>query len=92
MALQLIGRPSSKHCRCTSRACGKRFKGTPGVSQCPTCGRIGRLDTWAQARPWRLVLCYCDEYRYPHRTGGGKCCAGRFAALPPMEGLAGLPF
>lgn len=35
---------SLKHCRCTSKACGKRFKGVPGLTKCPACDRVGRLD------------------------------------------------
>lgn len=91
MARQLVAL-TPKHCRCTSRACGRRFKGQPGVTHCPPCARVGRLDRWADAKPWRALTCHCDAYPYPHRIHGGACCAGRFAGLPLMPGLTGLPF
>lgn len=72
-------RLSKQHCRCTAKTnCGRRFKGFPGVTPCPSCGAPGRLDKWADRKPWRARLCYCDGYSWslrgsPHREGSGAC-------------------
>lgn len=74
-------RLSTQHCRCTSKTkCGRRFKGFPGVTPCPHCGAAGRLDKWADKKPWkkRDRLCYCSAYEWgaygsPHREGYGAC-------------------
>lgn len=76
---------TAKHCRCTARTCQKRFKGVPGVTKCPACDRVGRLDTWAAAKPWRLNTCHCDAYHFPHRRHGGQCEGGR--VWPELPGL-----
>lgn len=81
---------SAKHCRCRVRKCGHRFKGIPDVTGCPACGRPGRLDKWAQARPWRALTCHCDAYPYYHRQGGGACSGPR--TWSDLPGVAGLPF
>jgi hypothetical protein len=81
---------SKKHCRCTSRQCGKRFKGHPGITACPTCGREGRLDRWAQSKPWRADCCDCGVYVFKHRMYGGACRGPLI--LPPLPGVVGLPF
>lgn len=75
----LTGKAYPKHCRCSSKtACGRRFKGYPGETPCPYCWAKSRLDKWAQRKPWRARLCYCDGYDWsikgsPHREGGGAC-------------------
>lgn len=76
---------TAKHCRCTSRTCQKRFKGVPGVTKCPACDRVGRLDTWAARKPWRLNIFYCDAYHYPHRHHGGRCEGAR--VWPELPGI-----
>lgn len=83
-------RRTAAHCRCTSKACGKRFKGAPGVTRCPSCARVGRLDRWADAKPWRARVCHCGAYHFPHRFGGAACCGPR--VFPELPGVAGLPF
>ncbi len=85
-------RTSKQHCRCTSKkACGKRFKGLPGVTCCPHCGAAGRLDKWADSKPWREPekLCSCGgvngAYAWkdgsPHRLGSPGC----LGAVPAGE-------
>jgi hypothetical protein len=81
---------AKRHCRCTSKACGKRFKGVPGLTKCPACERVGRLDRWANAKPWRALTCHCDAYHFPHRRQGGCCFGPR--VWPNVPGLVGLPF
>lgn len=81
---------AKRHCRCTSRACGKRFKGVPGLTKCPVCDRVGRLDKWAQAKPWRANVCDCGVYPFRHRMFGGRCCGP--LQLPELPGVVGLPF
>lgn len=79
----------AKPCRCTRTSCRKRFKGAPGVSKCPACGRVGQLDRWYQSKPW--TVCHCDAYPYPHHQGYGECCGGRLQGLPLAAGIE-LPF
>lgn len=81
---------TKRHCRCTVRLCGKRFKGVPGVTKCPACDRVGRLDKWAAAKPWRANLCDCSAYPFRHRMHGGACYG---PSLPTeLPGVVGLPF
>ena len=70
----------ARHCRCRNKtACGKRFKGTPGVTPCPHCGGESRLDKWAAKRGWQSrALCHCDGYWWsirgaPHKLGSPHC-------------------
>lgn len=81
---------AKRHCRCTSRACNKRFKGVPGLTKCPTCDRPGRLDKWAQSKPWRACMCDCGVYVFKHRLLGGRCMGP--LQMPQLPGVVGLPF
>lgn len=69
---------TKQHLRCRSKTtCGRRFKGFAGITRCPSCGSESRLDKWANSKPWRNLLCYCDgpwwSIRAPHKIGTGDC-------------------